>query len=200
MNRTLGPPPLALPLPFAAAMLAIVVIMTESPSPALASLPSNGTVIEGVSVPGLTLGATRAEVEKSYGPPTFCQSGSKPGDDALCTYSVSGGTVEVIYRSANGRDPSGGSKDVAAAVDWSGLPNWITSRGITTANALSNPQGVIDAYPGAIVTRFGDGRPRRVFDGSLGIEIDWIPIEYTSQLTVEMKIFRAGDGTHPHKN
>lgn len=150
-------------------------------------------------MPGLTLGATRSEVEKSYGPPSFCQSGSKPGDDALCTYNVSGGTIEVFYRSGSGRDPSGNSKDVAAAVEWSGLPDWATSRGITTANALSNPQGVIDAYPGAIVTRFGDGRPRRVFDGTLGIEIDWIPVEYTSQLTVEMKVFRTGDGTRPRR-
>src|SRR5262249_22777126 len=141
-----------------------------------AEAPAAGNVIEGVSVPGLTLGASRADVHKSYGEPDACQSGTHPGNKALCIYTTAVGTIDVHYRTSKGLDPKGSSKDVAGAISWSGLPEWMTSRGISTANALSNPQGVIDAYPGATVTRYEDGTPRRVLDQTLGIEVDWMPM------------------------
>jgi len=99
--------------------------------------------------------------------------------------------IEVTYRTSKGRDPKGGSKDVIVAISWSGQPDWMTSRGISTANALSNPQGVIDAYPGALVARFDDGRPKTVLDDSLGIEIDWKEPATGDELTVEIRIFPA---------
>jgi len=51
------------------------------------------------------------------------------------------GMIEVTYRTSKGRDPKGGSKDVVVAISWSGQPDRMTSRGTSTANALSNPQG-----------------------------------------------------------
>jgi len=46
--------------------------------PALADAPGEGTVNEGVSVPGIALGDTRAEVEASVGPPSNCVSNNDP--------------------------------------------------------------------------------------------------------------------------
>lgn len=158
-------------------------------SPALASPPSSGSVIEGVSIPGLTLGASRAEVEKSSGEPDACQSGAHQHDRAICVYTTANGMVEVTYRSGKGRDPKGNAKDAVAAIGWTGQTEWMTTRGISTANALSNPQGVIDAYPGAAVTRSEDGSPRRLVDGTLGIEVDWKPVGTGDSLSVEIRIF-----------
>jgi len=105
--------------------------------------------------------------------------------------------IAVTYRTSKGRDPKGGSKDVVVAISWSGQPDWMTSRGISTANALSNPQGVIDAYPGALVSRFEDGRPKTVLDDSVGIEIDWKEPATGGDLTVEIRIFPAKKGQSP---
>jgi hypothetical protein len=158
-------------------------------APAFASAPPSGNAIEGVSVPGLTLGASRAEVEKSYGEPDACQSGAHQHDRAICVYTTAEGMIEVSYRSGKGRDPKGNAKDAVAGIGWTGQPEWMTSRGISTANALSNPQGVIDAYPGAAVTRFEDGSPQRLVDGSLGVEVDWKPVGTGDSLSVEIRIF-----------
>jgi hypothetical protein len=166
---------------------------------ALGAPPLSGTVVEGTSVLGLNLGFSREQVEASYGPPSFCQSGTHSGDQALCSYNVTGvGTAEVGYRSVNGTEPKGNLHDVAAYVIWGGFPDWVTTRGITTANALSNPEGVVAAYPNATVTRFGDGHIQRVYDAALGIEVTWVPLQYTGELTVEMKIFTQVTKRHGH--
>ena len=41
---------------------------------ALAAVPEFGTVVEGESIPGVELGATREQVEAAYDEPTRCQS------------------------------------------------------------------------------------------------------------------------------
>src|SRR5262245_32331686 len=178
-----------------------IIVPVPIHSPAFAAPPTSGIVQEGVSVPGVDLGFSRQQVVASYGPPSFCQSGSHSGDDALCTYNVAGvGTVEVSYRSPNGGDPRGNDHDVVAAVIWGGFSDWNTTRGINTPNALSNPEGVVLAYPQAQVTRFGDGHVQRVIDQSLGIEVTWVPLQYTGELTVEMKIFAQTSKSHPKQH
>jgi hypothetical protein len=54
---------------------------------ALAGPPTEGVVVEGVSVPAVALGFTRDEVEAAYGEPSYCQS-ITAGDFAFCTYNV----------------------------------------------------------------------------------------------------------------
>ena len=51
------------------AVLISILLATMLSFPAFADAPANGTVIEGESVPGLALGATRAQVEAAYGGP-----------------------------------------------------------------------------------------------------------------------------------
>jgi len=65
---------------------AVVTLMGLTPLAAMATPPSNGTVVEGGSVPGVALGANRIQVQAAWGTPTFCQSGSRSGDRALCAW------------------------------------------------------------------------------------------------------------------
>jgi hypothetical protein len=155
-----------------------------------AAPPTAGTVVEGTSVPGIALGFSRAQVDASWGAPSYCQSGSHSGDLALCTFNIEGvGGVNVRYAGQNGGDPHGSVNDVVAAVDWSGLSDWVTTRGITTANALSDPQGVVAAYPEAQVASYPDGHLYLVRDQNLGIQVTWIPIQYTPDFYVDIQIF-----------
>jgi hypothetical protein len=65
--------------------------------PALADAPAEGVVVEGQSVPGLALGASRAQVEAAYGAPVHCQDVEVGGDLAWCSYPAEGGSnVRVV--------------------------------------------------------------------------------------------------------
>lgn len=57
----------------------------------LAAAPAEGVAVEGVSVPGIALGFSRAQVQAAYGQPSSCQSGSVGGDCPLFAYPVDGG-------------------------------------------------------------------------------------------------------------
>jgi hypothetical protein len=159
-------------------------------TPAGAAPPATGTVVEGHSVPGVALGDTRRHVQQAWGEATFCQSGSKSGDRALCTWQRSDGSVDLSFRGHGGGNSSGGPNDVVAGADWTGLPGWQTTRGITAPAALADPESVPAAYPAAVVYRYGDGHLLEVIDAALGIEIIWTPILYTPDFTVTMEIFR----------
>jgi hypothetical protein len=178
---------------FGALLAALVLAMAGESvisTTADAAPPATGTVIEGQSVPGVALGDTRRHVQQAWGDATFCQSGSKSGDRALCTWQRPDGSVDLSFRGHGGGNPSGGPNDVVAAANWAGLPGWQTSAGITAPAALADPESVPPAYPKALVYRYGDGHLREVIDAALGIEVVWTPILYTPDFTVIMEIFR----------
>lgn len=154
-------------------------------APALASFPATGTVVEGKGVPGVALGATRAHAYSAWGKPTFCQSTG----NAFCTWQRSNGAVDLSFQAANGGVATGTGNDVVAGADYSGLPGWKTTTGVTTANALSNPESVPPKYPGATVERYGDGHLKYVADPARGIDIYWVPQTYSDTFYVFIEIF-----------
>ena len=58
--------------------------------PVLGDAPAEGTVVEGVSVPGIALGYTRAQVDAAYGQPRYCKDNTNYYDGAV------GWTASVI--------------------------------------------------------------------------------------------------------
>ena len=71
--------------------------------PALAAVPQRGTVVEGRSIPGVALGATRQHVITTYGTPAFCLSTGQ----AICTWQRDQGAVSIGFAGANGGNPAG---------------------------------------------------------------------------------------------
>jgi len=175
-------------------LFAVVVLMFSSiPFAVFASVPAAGLVIEGVSVPGISIGDSRFEVENSYGSSSFCQSIST-GDLAYCTYNLGGGdSVSVRYIGFNGGNAIASSTDVVSVIQWYGLQGWETSAGVNTASALSDPNSVINAYPNAGVT-YNGSRLYSVRDNQLGIEVVWNFNPYPVATTnVSMSIFTPQD-------
>lgn len=153
--------------------------------------PAEGIVVEGVSVPGIALGFTRAEVEDAYGEPQSCQSSGTPGNKAYCSFPVSGGgQVNVHFQGASGGTPNGSDDDVVFKISWTeATSGWTTTAGVNTTLAKENPQAVISAYPDARVTYNQFGNIYSVIDYPLGIEVIWVPDFYTGQSHVQMGIF-----------
>jgi hypothetical protein len=148
--------------------------------------PAEGIVVEGVSVPGIALGSTRAEVEEAYGDDTlWCQSNGAPGNRAYCAWAVTGGgQVHVHFRSPDGGVASDSTGDVASVIEWTeAVGGWTTTAGVSTTLARENPQAVIDAYPNARVSRFNSGAIHKVIDYPLGISFRWDWIIYSSGQT-----------------
>ena len=153
--------------------------------------PEEGLVIEGESVPGISLGFSREQVENAYGEPQWCQSNGNPGNQAYCSFLVDGGgQVMVHYRGANGGIANGTADDVASKVEWTeAVSGWITTRGINTTLAKENSGDVLAAYPNAQVVYNQFGNIYSAIDYSLGIEVLWIPDFYTGQTHIQMAIF-----------
>jgi hypothetical protein len=153
--------------------------------------PAEGIVVEGVSVPGIALGFTRAQVEDAYGEPQSCQSSGSPGNKAYCSFPVSGGgQVSVHYRGADGGVPNGSPDDVVFKISWTeATSGWTTTAGVNTTLAKENPQAVVAAYPDARVTYGQSGNIYSVVDYPLGIEVIWVPDFYSGQTHVRMGIF-----------
>lgn len=87
---------------FVVVLLSLVVAL-----PVLAAAPGEGTDYEGDSVPGITLGDTRAQVEDSVGPHRSCVSNHDPPTMEMCSFDVEGGGyVSVFYLGADGNDAS----------------------------------------------------------------------------------------------
>jgi len=153
--------------------------------PALAAVPQRGTVVEGHSIPGAALGATRQRVIATYGTPAFCLSAGQ----AICTWQRGQGAVSIGFVGATGGNPAGTGRDRAATADWTGLPGWRTTAGVTTASALAHPQSVPAAYPHAIFYRFSDGHLRLLIDFHAGIWVQWVPGTSPGQYSVIIEIF-----------
>ena len=168
-----------------AGALGALALALASAAPALAAVPTKGTVVEGHSVPGVALGATRQHVLAAWGKPTFCQSTGQ----AYCTWQLSNGAVDLAFVGAGGGNPAGTGQDKVSTVDWIGLSHWATTAGVTTASALAHPQSVPAAYPHATVSRYGDGHLYEVLDTHLGIKIQWITPTYSNTFYVWITIF-----------
>lgn len=175
----------------AAAVIAILLsaILTV---PVLADAPAEGVVMEGKSVPGLVLGATRAEVETAYGEPVHCQDVEVGGDLAWCSYPAEGGSnVSVWYQGADGRYASNSPNDTAYRIQWpQALSGWVTTAGVNTELAFNNRQAVVEAYPDAEVTYNDSGKIIQVEDLQVGIRVRWSePVYIFPGGSVSMDIF-----------
>lgn len=173
------------------AIFSVVTLSLTVALPVLAAAPIAGVVVEGESVPGIALGYTRLQVEDAYGDPLWCQSSVNPDDQGYCSFPVDGGgQVNIIYRGADGGDPSNSPNDVVYHISWSQqVSGWTTSAGINTTLALENPQAVIDAYPDALVTYTQYGSIYSLVDHEQGFEVIWAYDFYTGRTNVNMAVF-----------
>jgi hypothetical protein len=169
-------------------LLLIVAISLAVTVPVLAAAPAEGIVYEGISVPGIALGDSRAQIEAVNGPPRSCRDNNELGNLASCTYDVEGGGwVGVHYQGPNGGSPSGSPDDVVGNIRWGGEEvGWVTTAGVTTELAKYDKQAAVDAYPNAILTYDSVGRLVRLTEPDLGISISWnhAYIFYTVSMSV----------------
>ncbi len=180
-------------------MLGLVLSLLIS-LPVVAAAPAEGLVVEGVSVPGVNLGDTRAQVEASYGEPHSCQNlpyyNDQPGLNGICYFDVeSGGQVTILYKNASGGPAENAADDVVFNIRWpEAVSGWVTTAGVNTTLALADPQAVIDLYPDAVVTYnplFGN--IESIQEYSLGILIDYSFDYLSGRLSVTMAISFPGD-------
>lgn len=170
-------------------------------TPANTGAPAEGIVVEGVSVPGITLGYTRAQVEAAYGDPIWCQN-VNGYDQGSCAFPVEGGgQVDVTYRGANGGPANSSPDDVVFHISWyESVPGWVTTAGITTTLAADNPDTVIAAYPGAMITYNGFGGLYSVTDYQQGFKVIWAPDFYHGTTYVIMSIMYPSAPPPPPEN
>ena len=155
-----------------------------------AAAPREGIVQEGIGVPGVQLGATRAQVEANYGAPGFCQS-IQSGDYAVCTFPVTGGgQVNIRYTGPQGGNASHSPYDVVRHIQWYPGVNWVTTAGITADLALNDPETLLQAYPNAEVTYHSfTGQIYSVIDKQLGFSvIRWYNF-YSGQTSAYLSIY-----------
>jgi hypothetical protein len=133
-----------------------------------ADAPAQGTVVEGVSVPGIALGDTRAQVEAAYGPPYYCSGVS------LCQFYVEGGgAVLMMYHSPDGGYATGSPDDFVYYIRWyQAVSGWVTTAGVNTALAYNDVDAVLAAYPNATIT-YPSLLDMSIDDAALGIHIDY---------------------------
>ena len=174
---------------------------------AQAAVPEHGTVIEGYGVPGVALGATRAEVEAAYGEPTRCDSGQTPGDGAYCVwiledYVGQGGDirsqVSTGFRGPDGGYPGGDPDDVVVRISWHGMDGWYTTTGGNSAFAVADQDAVIDLYPDGIVFH------QSMFDTHLtayeeGFSVSWHTEYLNGHTSVRMQVFEPRDPPPPRE-
>ena len=172
--------------------------------PAVAAAPSEGTVYEGVSVPGLALGDTRATADISFGIPDQCRdyysSGQPTALDFECRYPAEGGgTVTVHFRGADGGASQGLSTDLVTSIKWNQyVTGWTTSAGINSTLALADPDAAIAAYPDAEVAYHSlFGNIEHIFAPEQGITIDYQLIIYQGRLIVDISIYEPYDYVPP---
>jgi hypothetical protein len=187
-------------------VLLVAVLSLTVALPALADAPATGTVFEGVSVPGVALGDTRAQVQTAYGDPYSCQSGYAADDQAYCSYPVEGlghvGQVRIHYRGPDGGLPSGSPDDVAYYISWyDSVSGWTTAEGgVNTEWARSvrqDPEAVLAVYPNAVITYGLFGAMTQARDYELGITIEWVYHFYSGFLGVRMAISAPSEPPEP---
>jgi len=153
------------------------------------SVPSEGTVVEGVSVPGIALGDTRAAVEAVYGEP---EKVSGTNRNSYKYKVANGGDVSVSFRGADGGEAKNSHDDIVGNVGWyEAVSGWVTTAGVNTTLADENPDAVIEAYPNARVTYTQWGSIYSIIDYEQGIAIyrPWI-IYSSGEVLVSMSIFK----------
>ncbi|MHC4134653.1 MAG: hypothetical protein ACYTDU_10970 [Planctomycetota bacterium] len=165
--------------------------------------PLEGTVFEGESVPGVALGATRAEVYLAYGAPDRCQNLAE-SVAASCTWILKdhpgqGGHVQsqvtTNFRGPDGGNASNSPDDVVTSISFYGLDGWVTSAGINTRLAAADRDAVFEAYPDGEVTRHVFTTTLR--DWRKGIQVRW-QTEYLNQATlVNIAIFTPREPPPP---
>ena len=179
-------------------ILVVVIFSLAAAIPVLAAAPAEGTVFEGVSVPGIALGDTRAQVQTAYGDPYSCTKGYVVDDDAICTYPVEGldhlGRIRINFRGPDGGLPSASPDDVVSSITWyDSVPGWITEEGdVNTEWASSvrqDPEAVLAVYPNAVISHNGlFGTMNRARDYEQGIMIEWHYHFYSGFLGASMTI------------
>lgn len=188
-------------------VLIVVLVSLAAAIPVLALVPAEGTVVEGVSVPGIVLGDTREQVEAANGQPKSCTDmpyyDGRQGLDGICQFDVEGisnggNIVTVRYFAPDGGPAQASPDDVVTSVQWATVVSgWVTTAGVNTTLAVNDPQAVIDAYPNAEVMYYDSGYVHEVRDPELGISIvrDWN--FYGAFTTVRMMIFTPYTPTPP---
>jgi hypothetical protein len=118
-------------------------------------------------------------VEAALGEPYACRDmvrfdGRKgnTGKDGICDYDVDGvGRVTAYIFAADGELALGTADDVLTGVrSPQAISGWVTTAGVNTTLALSDPQGVIEAYPNAEVT-YNGSYVYQIQDRALGITV-----------------------------
>ncbi|HSG43662.1 MAG TPA: hypothetical protein VLA72_10955 [Anaerolineales bacterium] len=189
-------------------ILIVVLLSLATAIPALAHAPAGGIVVEGVSVPGVAIGDTRAQVQAAYGDPFSCTSGYNVDDDATCRYPVEGFADHLVsiwinFRGPDGGLPSASPDDVVSSVSWQdSISGWYTQEGgINTEWARSvrlDPEAVLAVYPNAEIT-YGwlNNTMTRARDYELGITIEWVYHFYSGFLGVRMTISAPSEPPPP---
>lgn len=187
-------------------ILLVVLFSLAAVIPVFAAAPAEGIVVEGVSVPGVALGDTRAQVQTVYGDPYSCTSGYEVDDDAYCTYPLEGlghlGHIRIHYRGPDGGLPSASPYDVVYSITWNdSVPGWTTEAGnVNTEWARSvrqDPGAVLAVYPNAVITYGLFGAMTRATDYELGITIEWVYHFYSGFLGVRMGISAPSEPPPP---
>jgi hypothetical protein len=187
-------------------ILTIVVLSLAVTVPVLAATPAEGTVVEGVSVPGVALGDTRAQVQAAWGDPYSCSKGYEVDDDANCSYPVEGldhlGRIRIHFRGPDGGLPSASPNDVVSSITWNSSVDWITAVGgvdIEWANSVrQDPEAVLAVYPNAVISHNGlFGAMSRARDYEAGILIDWHYHFYSGFLGATMTISAPSETPPP---
>lgn len=170
-------------------VIVAILLSTLMTVPVLADAPAEGVVVEGVSVPGVSLGDTRAQVEAVYGEPKHCQDVEVGGDLAWCSYQVEdGSSVSATYQGADGRFARNSPDDAVYQINWS-ASGWVTTAGVDRDLASEDREAVVAAYPNAEVTYDEGGNITKVEDSHLGIVVKWIKNFYMFPDTVSMAIY-----------
>lgn len=184
----------------------LVFVFAVAVGPVLAAAPMGGTVIEGVSVPGVALGDTRTQVQAAYGDPYGCTKAYEVDDDGTCSYPVEGfdhlGRIWIDFRGPDGGLPSASPDDVVYSVTWSdSISGWVTYEGgVNTEWARSvrqDPEAVLAVYPNAVISYGLFGAMTRATDYELGISIEWVYHFYSGFLGVRMTISEPSETPPP---
>jgi hypothetical protein len=188
-------------------VLVVVLFSLTAVIPVLAAAPAEGTVVEGVSVPGVALGDTRAQVQAAYGDPFSCTSGYNVDDDATCRYPVEGFADHLVsiwinFRGPDGGLPSASPDDVVYSISWQdSISGWYTEEGgVNTEWARSvrqDPEAVLAVYPNAEISYGLFGAMTRATDYELGITIEWVYHFYAGFLGVRMTISAPSEPPPP---
>ena len=169
-------------------LLVVLILSLAVTVPVLAAAPGEGTVVEGVSVPGIALGNSRAEVEASVGSPSNCVSNNDPPTMDSCKFDVEGGGwVSVRYQAPEGGDAIGSPDDVVASIRWSeDVDGWVTSAGISIPMIKFDRQLAMDTYPDAVLFYNDRGALVRLTDYNQGISISWdaVYIFFSASMTI----------------